>query len=617
MDCSVRHRDGRTRAWLMVLLSLLGPGLQGLGVIQVWAQAPSPAPDTQGAVSLQPVVVTAPRVATPITDVPAAISVVDKTAIQSGQPTIGLDESLVRVPGVFTQNRFNFAQDLRFSIRGFGARAAFGIRGIKILVDGIPETLPDGQSDLDSLDLGAVQRVEVLRGPTSALYGNASGGVINIVSEDGPARPFVEARTTHGEYGLWKMQLKSGGQVGPLNYLLSASRLELGGFRRHSRAESLNVNGKLRLEINKASQLTALLSVVEAPQADDPGALTRAEAEADPRQAAPNNLRFGAGEEVTQGRLGLVYRWEFLPLHDLEVTGYYTGRQFRNAIPFRTVEFERSVFGGGLKYGYRGAVFAHRSRLTAGVDVQHQRDRRKNFDNVNGRSGTMLLLSQDERATSVGPYVQEEFDVLDDLTLVLGGRYDNVHFSVDDFLTANGDDTGARTFDQLTGRFGLLYRVRPAVHLYVNVAQSFETPTFTEIVNRPAGGGGINSEIKPQKAINYEIGGKGEAWRRLTYEVALFYITLEDELIRFSDATGRDFFRNAGASQRYGVELGASLEILPGLRAHVAYTYLKTRFQEFIKNGMSLRGNDVPGLPPHQVYAEDLLSPSPGVLRWC
>lgn len=555
---------------------------------------------------LDPLLVTAPRVPTSLLHVPAAISVVEQSDVQQGRPTIGLDEALGRVPGVFAQNRFNFAQDLRLSIRGFGARSAFGIRGIKILVDGIPETLPDGQSQVDSLDLGSVRRLEVLRGPISALYGNASGGVISIVTEDGPSAPFVEARTTHGDFGLWKMQMKSGAQVGPLNYLVNVSRLEINGFREQSRAESVVFNSKLRLDIDDASTLTALINVVEAPQADDPGGLTQQEVTANRRQAAPNNRLFKAGEEVTQGRVGLVYRREFLRLHDLEVTGYYTGREFRNALPFRVVEFDRSVFGGGVKYGYRGRLFEHDNRLTVGLDVQHMDDRRRNFDNVGGQPGQTLLLFQDERVTTIGPYIQEEFSLLDHLTLVLGGRYDNVRFATRDFLTADGDDTGARTFSQLTGRVGLVYSPLPALNLYVNVAQSFETPTTTELVNRPGGGGGINSEIDPQRATNYEIGIKGQAPLHLTYELALFYIALQDELIRFSDATGRDFFRNAGESARYGVEFALSVEPLEGLRASLAYTYLHATFQEFVKAGRNLQGRKVPGIAPHQVYGEVL-----------
>ena len=591
-----RYASGKMRAplWLWGMMLWISIGLTSLPA--AYAQ------ENESAI-LAPIVVTAPRVETPITEVPAAISVVGTEDIQLGQPTLGLDESLVRIPGIFSQNRFNFAQDLRVSIRGFGARAAFGIRGIKILVDGIPATLPDGQSQVDGIDLGSAERVEVMRGPASALYGNASGGVINVTTEDGPETPFVEGRITLGEYDLWKMQLKSGGQVGPMNYLVSTSRLEYGGYREQSDTESVVFNSKFRFDLDEVSDLTAVISVVDSPRADDPGGLSRENIEADRRAAAAINERFSTGEEVSEQRFGLVYRRDFGERHDLQVNGYFTARQFRGAIPFRVVEFDRHFVGGGVQYSYHGKVLGRRSRLTVGIDVQHQSDRRENFNNVNGDPGERLILKQDERVTSVGPYIQEELDLFDALTIVLGGRYDNVHYDVDDFLIGNGDDTGSRTFDQLTGRFGLIYRPIPEVNAYINISQSFETPSTTELVNRPDDQGGLNPDIEPQKAVNYEIGVKGQALRRLRYELALFFIDLEDELISFEE-NGRTFFRNAGESRRYGVELGLGLQVFEGLRASLAYTYLNAEFDEFLKDGVDLEGNEVPGLPPHQVHAE-------------
>ncbi len=591
-----RYTSGNrgTPLWFWGILVWLSMSLEPLPT--AYAQ------ENEGAV-LPPILVTAPRVETPISDVPAAISVVDTEDIQLGQPTLGLDESLARIPGIFSQNRFNFAQDLRVSIRGFGARAAFGIRGIKILVDGIPATLPDGQSQVDSLDLGSAERVEVMRGPASALYGNAAGGVISITSEEGPETPFVESRITLGEYDLWKMQLKSGGQAGPLNYLVSTSRLEYGGYRERSDTESVVFNGKFRLDIDEASDLTAVINVVDSPQADDPGGLTRASVEDNRRAAAAVNLDHNTGEEVSQQRFGLIYRRDFGDLHDLQVNGYFTARQFRGAIPFRVIEFDRSFLGGGMQYTYHGDVFGLSSRLTVGIDVQHQSDRRQNFNNVNGEPGETLRLNQDEDVTSVGPYIQEELDIFDTLTLVLGGRYDNIRFKIDDFLTSNGDQTGSRTFDQVTGRFGLIYRPVPEVHAYINISQSFETPSTTELVNRPDELGGLNPDIEPQKAVNYEIGVKGQALKRLRYEFALFYIDLEDELISFRE-NDRTFSRNVGESRRYGVELGLGLQVFEGLRASFAYTYLNAEFDKFLKDGVDLGGNEVPGLPPHQIYGE-------------
>jgi len=550
---------------------------------------------------LEPVIVTAPRVTIPLYKFPAAISVVGKDDIQLGQPTLSLGESLVRVPGVFIQDRFNFAQDVRISIRGFGARAAFGIRGIKILVDGIPLTLPDGQSQVDTIDLGATQRIEVMRGPISALYGNASGGVISIITEDGPAQPFIQERTTIGQFGLIKPELKSGGQIGPLNYLINLSYLDYGGYRDQSLTRNFLLNGKFRFNIDDSSDLTALITLFDSPRADDPGALTQEQVNEDRRQASPLNKRFETGEEVSDQRFGLVYRKDFSGLHDLELNGYANFREFDSSIPFRIVEFDRVFLGGGVKYGYLGNILGFQNRLTVGTDLQFQDDDRKNFNNIDGGKGNELLINQDEKVTNFGPYVQEEFNLVDNITIVLGGRYDYVRFSVDDFL--DPIESGSRTFKQLTGRGGLLYSPIPEVNMYFNIAQSFETPTTTELVNRPDGEGGLNPNLEAQKAINYEIGAKGQAFGRLDYQLALYYITLRDELIPF-EIEGRTFFRNAGKSRRYGLEAWFNFEVIEGFNASLAYTYLNSKFKDFAVDDVNFDGNEVPGIPPHLLNIE-------------
>jgi iron complex outermembrane recepter protein len=550
---------------------------------------------------LEPIIVTAPRVSIPMYKFPAAISVVGKDDIQLGQPTLSLGESLVRVPGVFIQDRFNFAQDVRISIRGFGARAAFGIRGIKILVDGIPLTLPDGQSQVDTIDLGATQRIEVIRGSISALYGNASGGVISIITEEGPTQPFIAERTTLAQFGLIKPELKSGGQIGPLNYFVNFSYLDYGGYREQSLTRNFLLNGKFRLDLDSSSDLTALITLFDSPRADDPGALTQEELNEDRRQASPLNKRFETGEEVSDQRIGLIYRKDFSGVHDLEMNGYINLREFNSSIPFRIVDFDRVFLGGGIKYGYLGSFLGFPNRLTIGTDIQFQDDDRKNFNNIDGRKGEELLLNQDEKVTSIGPYFQEEFTPLDDLVLVLGGRYDFVRFSVDDFLDPN--ESGSRTFEQLTGRVGLLYSLIPDVNLYFNIAQSFETPTTTELVNRPDGEGGLNPNLEAQKAINYEIGVKGQAFDRLDYQLALYYISLRDELVPF-EIEGRTFFRNAGKSRRYGLEVGLAFEIVDGFNTSLAYTYLNSEFKDFVVTDVDFDGNEVPGIAPNLLNIE-------------
>ena len=562
-----------------------------------------PAAD-DGVATLAPVIVTAPRLPSALDQIPAGVAVVEKDDIQLGQPTVSLDEALTRVPGVFVQNRYNFAQDTRIAIRGFGARSAFGVRGIQIYADGIPLTLPDGQSQIDIIDPSSIERIEVMRGPISALYGNASGGVINITTEEGPDEPFIEARTLNGEFGLWKTLVKGGGQSDRTNYFFNLSRLTIDGYRDHSEAESWTLNGKFRRDLNDSSDLTLLVNSVYSPELKDPGGLDREQVAADPSQAAPLNLKYYTGEEVLDGRLGLVFRHTLSSDQNLEAAGYYSQRQLDNAIPFRFIELDREVFGGRLQYDISSELFGLTQQLFAGVDVQHAADDRLNFDNIDGSPGDDLLLSQDEEVNNVGLFLQERLDLTDQWSLIAGGRYDYVRFEVDDRLLIDGDDTGKKTFDEATGRFGVIFTPRPDFHFYANIAQSFETPTTTELVNRPEGGGGINPEIEPQTAVNYEIGMKRAGGGGLGCEAALFTMQLDDELIAFRDSTDRVFYRNAGESRRTGAELSLSLELAKGFVARFAYTYLDAEFTAYQKDGIDLAGNEVPGLTDHQLFGE-------------
>lgn len=548
--------------------------------------------------------VSAPRISSPLEKIPSAVTIVEMDDLRLGKPLLTLHDALVRAPGVQVSNRLNFAQDLRISIRGFGARSAFGIRGIQVYVDGLPYTLPDGQSQIDAIDPEAIQQIEVLRGPIAALYGNSSGGVINIVTYNGPKEPFVKARSVVGEFGLLKTSLKGGGQKDRANYFFNLSRMEMNGFRDHNEAESWKMNGKIRYDLDENSDLTLLVNAVHSPDLRDPGGLTLQQAEDEPRQAASLSRTFNTGEEVSQEHVGLVYRRVITLNQNLEVFGFYGLRDLENAIPFRYIKLDREVFGGGMKYDLTIQTKSISQQLFAGVDFQRQMDDRSNFDNLEGAPGNVLLLDQEERVTSIGFYLQDDIRLTEKWSLIAGGRYDSVQFKIDDNFLDDGNDTGSRTFDQLTGRFGLSYLLRPRVQLYANVAQSFETPTATELVNRPEGGGGFNPDIQPQKAINYEIGMKGNAGGRLTCNLALFLIQLEDELIPFRDMTDRVFYRNAGESRRRGAELGFGLEVFKGLEIKLAYTYLDAEFETFEKDGESLDGNETPGLPNHQLFGE-------------
>ncbi|NBB80290.1 MAG: TonB-dependent receptor [Verrucomicrobia bacterium] len=384
--------------------------------------------------------VSATRMNRALNDVPTAITRIDAESIQRGNRQLALNEALQTVPGVFVLNPDNYAQDTRIAIRGFGARSDFGIRGIRLLVDGIPATTPDGQGEVDGLDLGSAERIEVLRGPASALYGSASGGVIRIETESGPAVPFAETRLSGGEDGFFNAQFKAGGQDGPVNYLISNSYLLYDGYRDNSATENTRLNGKLEYELSNNQQLRLVFNVIDFPQQDDPGGLTRAEAEANPRQARQRNLDFDGGESVTQQRIGLVHLWELDESRSLESRLHYTHRDFANKLPFEDggqVSFERHFYGGGLLYRQAG----ERLQFSTGVELDMQADDRTEADNLQGQRGD-LALDQDEQVHSIGLFISQAYAFLENFELSGALRYDRVRFDVKDHFLGDGDDSG-------------------------------------------------------------------------------------------------------------------------------------------------------------------------------
>jgi len=550
---------------------------------------------------LDPVVVTATRGEQSLRQVPASMTIVERSDIQDGQRTLNVDEALMRVPGVFAQSSSNFAQDVRLQIRGFGSRAEFGVREVRVLVDGLPETLPDGQTELDAVDMGAIGRIEVLRGASSALYGNASGGVIQLFTEEPPETPRAEVRSTGGSYGFAKVQVKGGGRVGAAGVFLHAAHTRLDGYRAQSGARSTNATLKLRYDLSPDTDLALLIHAVDAPRGDDPGGLRRAEVDTDPRAANPRNLQFDTGEEVQQGRLGVVAKHRFVA-GEVSAYAYALYRDFANRLPIGPttpaaqggiVAFHRFSPGGGIRYLGHGEILGWHHTLTAGVDVQHQADARRRFVNLDGKRG-QLGLQQDEEVTSLGPYVREAIDLTDRLQASAGLRYDVVRLAVDVDLPAGAPASGSRTLDAWSPSVGLVYRALPQVSVFANVGSMFQVPTTTELANPD--GAGFNPAVDPQRAITTEIGTRVDnpTWRA---GLAGFFIDVSDVLVRYetADQPGRAFFRNGARARRFGIELDWAVQLLPGVRWSGAVTAMQTQFSE---------GPAEPGVPPWQIFQE-------------
>ena len=550
---------------------------------------------------LDEIEVTATRLDSTLLRSSRSVSVVGKDEIQNATQLLAMDEVLAGVPGLYMQNRYNFSQDLRVSLRGFGARSAFGIRGIKVIVDGIPETLPDGQAGVDSIDLGSASRIEVIRGPSSSNFGNASGGVIAIETETGTDPGFVQTTIATGDLGYSKFQLKSGGKTENMNYLINFSKQELDGYREHSVSEGSLMNAKFGFNLSEIDRLKLSLNYTDQPKSQDPGGINLSQVNTDRKSARDRNLSYDSGESLNQKRIGLVYERD----HSgglLTVRNYYVTRDFSNKLPFKnggSVNIDREFYGFGMQYQF-GESLPENFSITTGFDIDRQDDDRKRFNNDSGKLGSMSF-DQQEKVSSNGLFVQSRYD-MGNFSISSGIRYDEVKFDITDRFLSNGDDSGEIEFDAVSPSFGLNY-VMDNGSIFASISSSFETPTTTELAN-PDTSGGFNALLKPQEANNIEIGYKSIK-NDIYREIAVFNIDLNDELVPYEleEFPGRTFYSNVGKSSRKGIETLVSWSVKPNLTLDASYTYSDFSFDSFIdKNNKDFSGSKLPGLPESFAY---------------
>lgn len=565
-----------------------------------WAQEPKIIPS----VILDPISITATRSERSPALIPNSITQIKRDPQQNFQPGATLDEFARGTPGVFFQNQFNFTQDLRIAIRGFGARSPFGVRGIQMRVDGIPQTLPDGQTQLDSIDPSLIERMDIVRGPSAALYGNASGGLIDITTREAPQEKFViMPRQVLGQYGYLKSELFMGGRNGNFGYSLFGSHLQQDGWRNHSAMQNTFSQAKLNFQTRSNSDLMLAFREFYSPLSKDPGALTSSEVRDNPRQASSRNVQYNAGEEIRQEDIGARFRHRLSSGKEFTVTAHMLHRDFQGRQPFfdgGQVQFDRLVGGLMMQFVNDHELFNRPNRFLIGVDYGIQNDDRQRFNNNFGVRDA-LNLSQIERVQSIGPFVRNEWNIADKLDLVLGGRWDWLHYQVKDRFKSDGNESGSRTVSQGSGSAGLVYHLTDQQQLYAHIASVFEAPTTTELLNNPAGRGGFNPNLNAQTSLSNELGFRGNT-AGFQYDTAVFFIRTRDEITPFelSSSPGRAFFRNAGQSRRVGVEARLATPDWQGLRGEISYTFSDFAFEKYIVNDMNLKGNVFPGIPTHR-----------------
>ena len=586
--------------------------LQKISVASLMAALVAPVSSAQAQTAAQKptvlpeVSVSATRVERDNMDIPASIDTIDQRTIREANPQVNLSEALKRVPGIVVQNRQNYAQDLQISSRGFGARSTFGVRGLRLIADGIPATMPDGQGQAASFNLSSAKSIEVLRGPFASLYGNSAGGVVQIFTADGPAVPTFSLNTLYGSYGTYKLGVNYGGQHGPLNIVIDVSRFETNGYRDHSSARRDHLNAKFKYDLGRAGVLTLVVNALDQPETEDPLGLTAAQVAQNPKQAlnansvggtATNAYSYNTRKSISQNQAGLTYDVSLGGGTKLNARVYGGDRQVTQhlAIPLNPTQNVNSSSGGvvDLDRGYGGAALrvTHENKLagmpfsvSGGVDYDRMKERRSGYLNVFGATGA-LKRNEDNVVSNTDVYAQAELQPIKDLTLLGGLRHSSVRFKSTDYYIVPGvpnnpNDSGTQDYSRTTPAFGATYKITPLLNVYANVGKGFETPTFAELAYRPSGATGLNFALTPANSLHKEIGLKALLGDFGRVNVSIFRIDVTNEIVVNSNVGGRSDFKNAPGTRREGLELGWAHKFPLGFEAAISYTLLNARFTQ-------------------------------------
>ena len=613
----------------------------GVAALRAFAQPVAVAP-----VAPETVVITATRNEARPFDVPASIDRIGGDDVRAGRAQVNISESLGGVAGLLARDRQNYAQDVQISVRGFGARSTFGIRGVRLYVDGIPATLPDGQGQISNVELGSVDRIEVLRGPYSALYGNSSGGVIQVFTEEGSGVPHVSFGGSSGSDNAVRLGLQAAGRVGILGYTLSASRFRTDGYRDHSTATRALGNAKLTLRPDEDSKATLVVNSVALPQAEDPLGLSRAQFEADPRSVDPSALTFNTRKTVSQSQAGLVYERRFGANHSLQVLGYGGHRnteQYQSIAaatqaaalhPGGVISLGRDYRGADLRWSSRGNIGALPVSLVAGLSYDTLNESRRGYQNFVGAAlGVQGALRRDEtnEVSSTDPYLQATWKLSPQWTLNTGVRHSRVTFeSTDHYIVGtNSDDSGSARYGATLPAFGLMFAASETLHVYATAGRGFETPTLNELAYRSSGGTGLNFALRSASSDSYELGVKARPAGLGEWTAAAFQTTTQHEIVTQTNTGGRSTFQNAGATQRRGLELAGAYRAFDHLKVQLAYTLLDATYRDaFLSctatpcaaaNVLIAGGNKIPGVARSSAYVSANWAPPAGFrasLEW-
>ena len=568
-------------------------------------------------IALDSVVVTGSRIEHSSFDLPVAVDVVDASRISGDQARVNASEALAAVPGITVQNRQNYAQDLQISSRGFGARSAFGVRGLRLVADGIPASMPDGQGQAATFNLDRAERIEVMRGPMSAVYGNHAGGVIQLFTPDGRGEPTIDGSFSAGSYGAWKADLGAQGEVGGIGYVLDASRFSTDGYRDHSSATRDQSMAKLTFKPTQDGKLTLTASSFR-QTADDPQGLAWADWRSNPRSVAQAALDYNTRKSIDHQQGGISYEHRFG--EQLVQLSAYAGQRSTTqyqSIPKTAqvnvkhsggvIDFDRDFAGFSARWIGRFDLAGGRLTTTVGTDYEQSTDDRRGYENFIGTQlGVMgkLRRQEQDRVGSFDQYAQAEW-AKGDWVLSGGVRHSRIAFRVNDSYLSNGNDGGAVSYDKTTPTLSALYRLTPAVNVYASAGRGFEAPTFNELFYSGTGGT-FSYTLKPSTSTHYETGVKALLGDDTRIDAALFQIKTDDELVVDSAVGGRTSYRNGGKTTREGLEVSVDSRWQNNLSSRLAYTWLDARYDQGFtsSSGNVAAGSRLPGIAEHSLFGE-------------
>jgi len=581
--------------------------------------------ETNEKIVTAPVVVTATRVEQNSFDLPVAIDVVESKDVQNGQLQMTLSESLIRVPGITAQSRTQSAQDPQISSRGFGSRSSFGVRGIRVYVDGIPLTMPDGQGQPGVVDLSAIKSIEVMRGPFSALYGNSSGGVIQMLTKDAPKTPEVGASVMFGSYDTKRQIMDAAGTAENIEYLLNVSNFETNGYRDHSASDKQQATAKFKANISEDTKLTALVNWFE-QKAQDPSGLPRVAvtgtAAAPSAFSSPKGVANAVNNADTRvsrnhAQVGFNLEHAFDEHNSLNVMAYVGSRENTQILATnaqgtnaRSSNISREFYGSDVRWDNKGEVAGKAYTLSAGLNYGKSTDARLDTNILS--SGAPINTpnrNEDNIVDNFDQYVQGKISILDNVDIHAGARHTKVQLQVKDNLTTvNGNNSGSVEYKKTTPVIGAIWKVTPALNLYANYGRGFETPTFIEAAYNAVNNGVPNLNLKPSQSRNIELGAKAFITDNTQANLNLFRITTEDELVvDETNAANRTVYTNANKTKRTGAELSIDSQFSNHISTYFAYSLLNAKFDSSYKNknnDLIASGNNISGTYRSQIYGE-------------